>query len=71
MRPPATVTAIRWSDTAVRAFVASHPHGTDYQEIADYLGVSKQAIHQACREAMRWAHAAWVLDEWRERRREA
>lgn len=58
--------AIRWSSTAVQRFVAAHPEGADCAVIAAHVGVSRQAVDQTLRSALRWARVAAVLDAWRD-----
>jgi len=51
----------------VGAFLREHPHGADRATVAEHLGITRQAVDLAERQALRWFAIAWLLDEWRAR----
>lgn len=51
----------------VGAFLATHPHGAERHVVAAELGITRQAVDLAERQALRWFAIAWLLDEWRAR----
>lgn len=48
----------------VGAFLREHPHGADRATVAEHLGITRQAVDLAERQAARWFAIAWLLDEW-------